>query len=559
MKYIELARVYELLEKNASKLKKAEIVGQFLKDCPSEILEKVTLLLTGNLYPAWSQEESGIAGQLMIRGIAKASGETQEKVISYFTKSGDLGKVTEHFISKRKQSSLGKRVLTVDKVVDNLRAVAKVGGIGSQDRKLDLIAELLISSTPLEAKYIVKTILGELRIGVAEGILRDGISKAYNIDKKIVEGAWFLNQDYGEVARIAKDKGETGLKNVKIKLGKPVAVLLAEKSPTLKEGVEKFDNSVAEMKFDGMRTQIHKDGERVSIFTRRLDNVTNQFPELVERVRKNVKAENVILDGETLAVKDGKPMPFQFLSQRIKRKYNIEEIAEKIPVVTELFDIVYLNGQQLFDNTLAERRKLLEKHIKNTDKFHVTEQLISQDVALVNKFYKFALALGHEGLIIKKLDATYQAGRRVSGGWLKVKPVMENLDLVIIGGTWGTGKRAGWIGSLTLGCRDRESGKFLECGMLGSGLKEKGEDLTLDKLTKMLKPLILKEKDSSVWFKPKIVIEVAYEEIQKSPTYSSGYALRFPRLVRLREDKGIFQSDDLNRLKKLYSIQKGKS
>jgi len=557
MKYSELAKVYTELESQASKLKKAEIIAGFLKEVPSDLLSDIVLLLTGNIYPAWSEEETGVAGQLMIKSIAKASGQSQEEVIKYFTKSGDLGKVVEYFIEKKQQRSLGSKELTVEKVVGNLRAISGHEGSGSQERKLNLVAELLISATPLEGKYIVKTVLGELRIGVAEGIIRDSIAEAYGIDKKIVEGAWFLNQDYGEVARIAKEKGEDGLKQVKIKLGKPIAVLLAEKAPTLQEAVEKFDNPVAEKKFDGMSTQIHKNGQEINVFTRRLENVTKQFPELIERVRKQVGAERVILDGETLAFRDNKPMPFQFLSQRIKRKYNIDEISKKIPVKTEVFDVVYLDGKALFDKTLRERREILKKIVKDTGNFHVTHELRSREVGKVEKYYNEALKEGHEGLIIKNLQAKYQAGRRVAGGWLKVKPVMENLDLVIIGGTWGTGKRAGWIGSLTLGCRDRESGKFLECGMLGSGLKEKGDGLTLAKLTEMLKSLILKEKGSSVWFKPKLVVEVAYEEIQKSPTYSSGFALRFPRLVRLREDKGIYQADDLKRVEKLFSIQKG--
>jgi DNA ligase 1 len=557
MRYVELANVYRELENQASKLKKATIVAEFLNIVPSELLKDVVLLLGGNIYPKWGEEETGVAGQLMIKAISKASGEEQSEVVKYFTTSGDLGKTVGHFLERRKQQSLGVKELTVEKVVTNLREIAKQEGGGSQERKMNLIAELLISATPEEGKYIVKTVLGELRVGVAEGIIRDGIAEAYGIDKKIVEGAWFLNQDYGEVAKIGKDQGEDGLLKVKVVIGKPIAVALAEKSPTLEEAVEKFEKPVFQKKFDGMRTQIHKDGDRVEIFTRRLENVTKQFPELVDRVREQVKVDNVILDGETLAFKDGKPMPFQFLSQRIKRKYNIGEISEKIPVKTEIFDVVCSDGAVHFDKPLEERRKILESIVKPSGVFHVTNEIRTKDVNIAKEYYNDTLKEGHEGLIVKNLEATYQAGRRVAGGWLKVKPVMENLDLVIIGGTWGTGKRTGWIGSLTLGCRDKESGGFLECGMLGSGLKEKGEGMTMEKLTELLRPLILKEKDNSVWFKPKMVIEVAYEEIQKSPTYSSGYALRFPRLVRFREDKGIYQADDLKRVEKLFSIQKG--
>jgi DNA ligase-1 len=227
-----------------------------------------------------------------------------------------------------------------------------------------------------------------------------------------------------------------------------------------------------------------------------------------------------------------------------------------------LFDIVYLNGKALFDLTLVERRKLLESVVKEIPgKLQLAKQLITKDLKEADRFYKEALEAGQEGLIVKDLDAKYQPGRRVAGGWLKVKPVLESLDLVITGGLWGTGKRAGWLGSYILACREPDTGKFLECGMMGTGIKEKStteSDVTFKDLTKILKPYIEFEKGNEVKIKPKIVIEIAYEEIQKSPTYSSGYALRFPRLLRLRIDKGPEETDTIQRLEYIYKLQKGK-
>jgi len=298
-------------------------------------------------------------------------------------------------------------------------------------------------------------------------------------------------------------------------------------------------------------------------YTRRLENITKQFPELKEFVLKAVDEKECILEGEMLGInpKTGKPLPFQKLSQRIKRKYDIEKMIKEIPIQVNLFDIVYLNGKTLFSEPLRTRRKKLENTVKVIpDKFQLAKQIVTKDIKKAEEFYHQALKANQEGIIVKNLDATYQPGRRV-GYWLKVKPTLESLDLVIIGAIWGTGKRAGWLGSFILGIRDPESGEFLECGMLGTGIKEKKtnpEDITFVELTKMLKPYIIGEKEGRVEIRPKIVIEVAYEEIQRSPNYASGYALRFPRFLRIRTDKSPEDADDLNRLEKIFVMQKGR-
>jgi DNA ligase-1 len=356
---------------------------------------------------------------------------------------------------------------------------------------MNLIAELLSQAKPKEAKYIVRTILGQLRIGVAEGIIRDAISEAFNVSADHVENAWYLNPDYGEIAKIAKQKGEKGLEEVKIEIGRPIMVLLAEKAPSLEDAMNSFEEVALEYKYDGARMLIHKKDDKIWIFTRRLENITKAFPDVVEVCRKNLKAKECIIDGECLAIdrKTGKPLPFQMLSQRIKRKYDIGETSKEIPVELNVFDIIYLEGKTLFDLTFKERRKLLAKNIKEVPgKIRLSEELITKDLKKANAFYEQALKEGQEGLIVKNLGAKYHPGRRVSGGWLKVKPVLESLDLVISGATWGTGKRAGWLGSFILACRDPNTGVFLECGMMGTGVKEKKTvetDVTFKDLTKI--------------------------------------------------------------------------
>jgi DNA ligase-1 len=564
MRYSELTEAYEQLEKTPAKLAKKDIISRVLKSAPPGQLPKLVLLLIGRPFPAWSEEKLGVAGQLMIRAISKSIGVKPSEVTSKFNEIGDLGKTVEWLKGKKQQRTLMKKELTVDHVFESLQSIARQSESGSQERKLNLVVGLLAHASPKEARYIARTVLEELRVGVAEGIVRDAISDAFGIDVKVVEAAWSLLPDYGEIARIAKERGEGGLKRVRMEIGRPIIVLLAEKAPDLKSAIEAYENLVMEYKYDGMRVQIHKKGDRVWLFTRRLESVTKAFPDLVELAKECIKADNAIVEGEVLAIdpKTRRPMPFQMLSTRIKRKHGIEKAAKEIPIQVNLFDAVYIEGRNLFDSPLRERREELRRIVKPMPgRFQFAEQLSTKDLEKAEKFYKDALEAGQEGLIVKNLDALYVPGRRVAGGWLKVKPVMENLDLVIIGGTWGTGKRAGWLGSLVLGCRDPGTGKFLECGMLGTGLKEKKSaegDVTLEELTRMLKPYIEAEKDSQVAIRPKVVVEVAYEEIQKSPTYSSGWALRFPRFIRLRPDKSPEEADSRERIKALHKIQKGK-
>ena len=564
MKYSLLADMYEMLDSKSGKLDKTHIIADLLKSTSTELLPSVVLLLNGSVFPAWCEDELGVAGQLMIKSMSKAYGISEKDIVKEFKKSGDLGLATEKFSKSKKQTTLGSRELSLEKVFENLQIIASQSGGGSQDRKMDLIAELLIHASPNEAKYIVRTVLGQLRIGVAEGLIRDAIAEAFSVPVEKVEKAWSLNPDYGEIARIAKE-GEKGLDGVKVQLGRPLMVQLAEKAPSLEEAINSFENVALEYKYDGARMLIHKKKDKIWIFTRKLENITDAFPDVKEACRKSlIKVDECIVDGEGIAInkKTGKPLPFQMLSQRIKRKYDVGETAIDIPMELNLFDIVYLNGKTTFDLSLKERRSILSRIVKEIPgKIQLAKQLVTKDLKEAEKFYNEALNNGQEGLIVKDMDAKYLPNRRVAGGWLKVKPVLESLDLAITGGTWGTGKRAGWLGSFFLACRDPNTGDFLECGMMGTGVKEKeSEDggVTFKELTKLLKPLIEFEKENEVKITPKIVVEVSYEEIQKSPTYLSGYALRFPRLLRLRVDKGPEEADDLDRLDRIYKAQKGK-
>lgn len=554
MEYSILADVYEQLEKESGKLKKTEILSNLLSQTSTDMLPKVVLLVCGKAFPEYSEEKIGIATKMMIKAVSKATGISEQKVVERFKDLGDLGLVAEEAIRSKKQVSLLKKTLTINLVFENLQRLSTLTGSGSQEKKLDLISELLVSAEPKEARYITRTVLETLRVGVAEGIVRDAIAKAFDVNPSLVEHAWYINPNYGEIAKIAKENGEKGLKEVKIKLGRPIQVMLGEKAESIEELIEKFGKMAAEYKYDGMRAIVEKKNNQIWIYTRRLENVTKQFPDLVGLSRKGLKPKECIVEGEVLGInpKTGIPLPFQSLSQRIQRKYGIEKMMKEIPIQVYLFDIVYLEGKMLFDKPFKERRKILEKTVDIIPKkLELAKQLITDNVKEIEKFYKEALKANQEGLFLKVLDSPYVFGRHV-GGWYKIKPIMETLDLVIVGATWGEGSRAKWLSSYVLACRDPNTGKFLTCGMMGTGFSEEQFEQT----TKLLKPLIIKEEGRKVELKPKIVVEVAFQEIQKSPNYESGYALRFPRLVRERTtDKCPEEADTIERLEALYKSQ----
>jgi DNA ligase-1 len=564
MEYSLLANTYEKLESVSSKLKKTDILANLFSKTSSEELPRIVLLAQGTVFPKYAGLELGIAIRMMIKAISRATGLKPKEIEEKFKKTGDLGLATEECIKKKKQVTLLKKKLNVERIFSNLQKLASISGPGSQERKLNLIVELLVSVRPKETRYVVRTILEELRIGVAEGIIRDAIVKAFLFKEKmgkekkkeitgVVEHAWNILSDFGEVAKIAKKDGIRGLKKIKVQLGRPIHMMLGEKAESIEDVIKNFGRIAVEFKYDGMRAQIHKKDNKIWVFTRRLENITTQFPDLVELCKENLKTRECIVEGELWGLdrKTQFPLPFQKLSQRIHRKYDIEKMAKEIPIQMNLFDVIYLDGKMLFDRKFKERRKILEKITKEVPgKFKLADQVITDDVKKAKKFYKKALDLRQEGVFLKLLNSAYVFGRHV-GGWYKIKPIMETLDLVIIGAEWGTGKRVNWLSSYILACRDPDTGKFLPCGMMGTGLTEK----QFEEMTNVLKELVIAEKGKKVELKPKIVVEVAYQEIQKSPHYDSGYALRFPRLQKTREDKSPDEADTIDRVRELFKFQ----
>lgn len=558
MDYSKLTKVYLDLEKTTKRLEKTEILAKFLKKVFREEIKEVIYLLQGRVFPQWDQRKIGFSNRLIIKVIASSTGNSASKVEDLWKSKGDLGKVVQTLVEKKKQATLAKKKLTIRKVFENIRKLPEFQGLGTIGKKINLVAELLTSANPVEARFVVSTILEQLRVGVASGLIRDAIAQTFNVDVKDVESAYNLTVDYGEVALIAKTKGKKGLTAVGLKVGMPTECMLAIKVNNIKEGFDAVGSpALIDYKLDGFRVFIHKEGNKFWFFTRRMENVLKQFEELIPILKKNVKGDSYILDTEVVGYnpKTGKYMPFQTISQRIKRKYHIEKIAKEFPVEINAFDLLYYNGKNLMNKPLKERRKILNKIIKEKKKeIVIPKWIITDDVKKASGFYKTALKEGLEGVMMKNLNATYKPGRYVEG-WVKVKTILEPLDLTITKCYSGEGKRAGWLTSYTIACRF--GNKFLEVGKVSTGVKEKAEGMTYKEMTRLLKPLIISTKGKEVTVKPEIVIEVGYEEIQKSPKYSSGYALRFPRFLRLRAmEKKPKDVNTLEDIKMIYNKQK---
>ncbi len=629
MRFKYICEIFDKLEKENSYLAKVDIIAGFIKGLGKKDLEIAVLLFLGRIFPTWSEKEIGLSTKLIIKAMSVSYGVSEKEIEKIWVEKGDLGLAAVELSKYRKQKVLFKKSLEMDYVFNRLRDVSDLTGKKSIDWKLKEINHLLSLAEGVESKYIVRIVIKDLRIGVAEGMVRDALIKAFfselytlnmikqrykDVDsfldvnkdkvvvfeeglygegsrvdikgpedlckknngvdiyvlrdsekvrkirdrlKDVVEKALEYTNDYSFVAVKIKEECIEGLKDVKPEIFKPIKVMLAQKVKNIEDAFETLGKKVAfEYKYDGFRVQIHRKGNKVKVFTRRLEDVTKQFPDIVENVLEHTEGE-FIVDGEAVGIdlKNKKYVPFQNISQRIKRKYGVKEMVEKMPVKVNVFDVMYYNGKNVMTKKFKERRGILSEIVNNNEYIGLSEQIITDSLEEAKRFYKEALEKGNEGVMAKKLEAEYKPGSRV-GHMLKIKPIMDTLDLAIIGAEWGEGKRKGVLSSFILGCKDVESGRFLSIGKLGTGIKEKSEEgVSFKDLTDVLKEYIVSEKGKKVKIKPFLVVEVAFEEIQKSPKYESGYALRFPRLVQIREDKDIDEVDDLNKIEMMYKNQ----
>jgi DNA ligase 1 len=587
MRYSSLVSIYQKLESTPRRLEKTHILAEFLKTVPENELENVILLLRGSVFAPWDKRTLGFSSALAVKAVAAVSGESEQKVKTLWRREGDLGKVAVVLAGKQKQATLLARDLSVQEVIGTLQKLPSVEGKGSVELKVKSVASMLSSTSGEEARFLLRTVLEELRVGVAEGTLRDAIGWAFltkgisfDIEKNelvfaddtsrehyneliaIIQQAYDRCNDFGQVALAAK-KGIKALKSITFKLGTPIRVMLAQRESSVEAGLERVGRPAAlEYKYDGFRLQVHKDNHEVTLFTRRLENVTEQFPDVVMAVKEHIKAKTVLLDCEAVGFdsKTGKYMPFQHISQRIRRKYDIDELQEKLPVELNVFDILYLDGKELLNEPFEHRRELLQRLLPKPvpRKVRLSIYLKTDDTKAAERFYKESLAAGNEGIMCKALDGKYQPGSRV-GHMVKVKPVLDTMDLVVTAAEWGEGKRSGWLTSFTIACQD--DAELATIGKVGTGLKELEQEggVTFEQITRLLKEDVLTESGRDVTVKPKLVLEIAFEEIQSSPSYTSGYALRFPRVIKVRDDRGVEDITTIDEVREAYERQRGRT
>jgi DNA ligase-1 len=471
-------------------------------------------------------------------------------------KTGDIGETAKNMINKRtnKQftfdmfSSNGQdnNDISLHEVYDRFNQISQSNGHKSKEKKLKHIQYLLDHVNPDGIKYITRLAIEDMHIGIGMQNLLKAIAQKYEIQFKYIEKAYSLTNRIEIVSDIAEKEGESGIKSLDMQINQPIQMMLAQiDEKPIDEIINQQKESAIEWKFDGIRLQIHYDHGNVQIYSRKLDNLTESLPDVVQNIKDSIKInDTLVIEGEAVAVdKNGNPMNFQSILRRARRKNDIEKHSQDYPIKTYLYEITYLSNISLVDKPLIERHQILKETIQNTSHVEVCDQIVTDDLDTINKIYKNALDAGHEGIMIKDPYSTYTPGKR-GKKWTKKKPIKDTLDLVVTSAEWGKGQRTGKFGSFTLSCYDPEQETYLSIGKVGSAFK----DDVLNNLTERIKPIIESSDGTSVNIKPELIFEIAYEAIQKSPTYDSGFALRFPRLVTVREDKPLSEVDILQNI-----------
>jgi DNA ligase 1 len=551
--FLSFAELCKKVEAVSATLEKIDLVAEFLININGDELAIVPNFIMGTIFAPGSDLVMGVGSSLLYESLLRACGCSPNQISEWLRATGDPGLVAYQVAEKKKPIGFAafaeQSQFSISEVHERFLAIAKASGKGSQETKIKNLQYLFSQSSPLEALYIARLGIEDMRIGIGEGSVRDAIAKAFHQPADLVEKSYNITSDMGLVAVNARNGT---LSSLSVMLNHPIKMMLAQLGEGIPIALKDMGSAAIEWKFDGARVQIHKDKEKIRIYSRRLENVTASLPDIKKLVLKHVHAHVAILDGEAVAMSEsGRPRAFQDILKRFRRKYNVKKLASDIPLSLFLFDIIYLDGDSLINLPLLERRAILARIV---DHEILAEQVLSDKPGIVTKIYENALESGHEGIMIKNPSSVYAPGKR-GKNWLKIKPVMETLDLVVIGAKWGEGRRATFLGSYRLACFDPETGRLLDVGWVATGLT----DEALTELTEMFKDLMLVEKGMEVELKPAVIFEVAYEEIQRRPNYSSGYALRFPRLIAVRDDKSLDDADTLEKVSTTYKLQRGRN
>jgi DNA ligase-1 len=545
----------ELLEKVQVTKKRLEIIGmtaEFLRRLDGKEVEPAVSMILGRAFPKWSGKNLEVNWATLSSILQRITGVDWNVFREAFASTGDIGAATKAVLEKtklKKQALLMEKTLTITEVRRLMGALAGASGSGAREKKERLIATLLSQASPVEAKYLVKIFVGEMRTGLYEGLMEQAVRKAFEVPLATVQKASMIMGDIGEVAAIAKIEGSARLSQIGFKVFRPVKLMLAQVASGVDKALAEHGGRTAfEYKYDGARVQIHKRNGEVRVFSRRLTDVTRSLPEVVEAVKANFRADEAIVEGEVVAVDDdGQPIPFQHLMRRFKRVHEVQGMVEKIPVKLYLFDLLFVDGESLVSLPYVQRRKFLAE---NAGEILLTTQIVTDKKARAETFLNEAIDAGHEGLMAKRLDSPYTPGTR-GKRWFKIKRILEPLDLVITAAEYGYGRRHGWLSDYYLAARDSATGEFLNVGKTFKGLT----DAEIIAMTKRLEKLAVRGERNRVVVFPKVVVEVAYNEIQRSPKYKSRMALRFARITRIRDDKSAEDADTIGRVREIYEKQ----
>ncbi len=576
MFFSELSETLEKLDATTKRLEMFEILSSFFKKSNSSEIDKLVYFLQEKLLPNFYGIEMGIAEKMVTKSLSKASGLSEEKIEILFKKKGDLGLVAEEILSKKQPTLFKTKEPTINEVYEELLKIAKISGDGSNSRKIDMLTGLITRVSGNDARYIIRFVLGSLRLGVGDPTIMDSLGKVFREDRSFrqeIEKVYNLCSDLGLVAKTLFEKGEKGIKDFKIKVNSPIRMALAERLPNSKSIIEKIGRCAVETKYDGIRIQWHLENGNVKLFSRNLENMTAMFPDLVKGIKDQIKAKSAIGEGEAVAYNDetGEFYPFQITITR-KRKYNIEKQAKDHPLVLFSFDILYIDGKDLTQEPYLIRRERLSKLIKKGFTIREADKIITDDPKKVESFFEENIGKGTEGIIAKRLDSPYQAGAR-NFNWIKLKrsykgELNDTIDVVIIGYFKGKGMRNKFgIGALLGAIYDKESDTFKSIAKIGSGLTEENwVELRklLDKIKTDKKPLrvdTLIEPD--VYCMPKYVFTIMADEITKSPIHTAGkkkisdvgYALRFPRIQGWIRDKNSEDATETKEIIEMFKMQ----
>ena len=580
-----MVRIYEQIEQTTKRLDIQNHLVELYKIVDKELVDIVTYLTLGQLYPDFKGIELGLADALVTKAISKATGFSEDEIKVVYKEEGDLGLACETLMKKKKQMTLFSEPLTVERVYKNFTDIALAQGSGAQDLKIKLLTKLIHDATPVEAKYIVRMVLGKLRLGVAEMTILDALAELFssNSDEKKmlrtkIENGYNVCSDIGLVVKTLFTSGISALDEMKVQVGIPIRAMLAERVSSLDEIFERMGTNVAfEYKYDGLRVQAHINNDKIQLFSRRLENITSQFPDLVDMLKDAIHAKSCIVEGENVPIdpNTGELLPFQEISHRRGRKYDVYEAMEEYPVTLFLFDCLFVEGVELLNKDYLTRRKYLQKIVMETDRIKISDYKLITNKEEGELYFNEALASGSEGIMAKSTapGSIYRAGAR-GFLWIKYKreyksELTDTLDLVVIGGFIGRGRRTGSYGALLMGAYNKDMDTFESVCKLGSGF----DDPFLESLNYILNPIKSEKKPQrvnskmkpDVWFEPKYVFEVRGAELTLSPIHtaswnklksSAGIAVRFPTFTgNIKHDRKPEDATTTDELEKLYKQQ----